>query len=173
MKSIKFNYLIKNYKQDIYRFSFYMLKNKPDAEDITQEVLIKTWENIEKFEFSKAKSWIMKTTYNLCIDLIRKRKSADNFVYESEEDEDFELPDNDYLNNPLVKMENESLKERINEAIQNLPEKLKTIFVMYEINEMKYKEISDLLNIPINSVKVFLLRARKKLQLELQSYETK
>lgn len=54
-----------------------------------------------------------------------------------------------------------------------MPEKLKTIFVMYEINEMKYKEISDLLNIPINSVKVFLLRARKKLQLELQSYETK
>ncbi len=173
MKSIKFNYLLKKHKQDIYRFSFYMIKNKSDAEDITQEVLIRTWENMDKFDFTKAKQWIIRTTYNMCIDFLRKRKITEDLIYEPEEDEEFELPNTDTLNNPLTQMENETLKERLNQAIQNLPEKLRTVFIMYEINDMKYKEISELLNIPINSIKVFLLRARKKLQLELQSYETK
>lgn len=173
MRNIKFNYLLKNYKNDIFRFSFYMLKNKSDAEDITQEVLIKTWENMDKFEFSKAKQWIIRTTYYACIDLLRKRKIVDDLIYEPDDDEDFELPNTDLLNNPLAKMENETLKERLNEAIQNLPEKLRTVFILYELNDMKYKEISETLNIPINSIKVFLLRARKKLQLELQGYDYK
>jgi len=148
-----------------------MVKNKADAEDITQEVLIRTWENMDRFEFSKAKQWIIRTTYNMCIDVLRRRKIIENLIFEPNEDEELEIIDYDSLNNPLIKFENEALKEKINSAIQNLSEKLRTIFIMYEINDMKYKEISEMLNIPINTIKVNLLRARKKLQAELQNYE--
>ncbi len=52
-----------------------MLKNRMDADDITQEVLIKIWKNINQFNILAAKTWIMKTTHNLCIDYLRRRKS--------------------------------------------------------------------------------------------------
>ena len=59
---------------------------------------------------------------------------------------------------------------KVKEAIQRLPENLRSVFVLYEIEEMKYKEISKALDLPVNSVKVYLLRARKKLQEELKDY---
>lgn len=170
MKSIKFNYLIKNYKKDIYNFSFYLVKNKMDAEDITQEVMIKIWENMDNFKFSSAKVWIIRTTRNLCIDLLRKRKIYTNNEIEIDEQFEDEFGDINSLNNPLKIMELESLSDKIKQAIQNLPENLRTIFVLYEINELKYKEISQTLDIPINSVKVYLLRARRMLQQELKNY---
>lgn len=173
MNKVKFNYLIKKYNQDIFRFAYYMLKSKTDAEDITQDVFLRTWENLDKFKFSKAKQWMIKTTYNMCIDFFRKRKLTDELFYYKDDEEEFELIDNDVISNPIVKIENNLLKERIEDAIQKLPEKLKTIFIMYEINELKHKEIAKLLNVPINSVKVYLMRARKQLQIELKQYETK
>jgi DNA-directed RNA polymerase specialized sigma24 family protein len=57
------------------------------------------------------------------------------------------------------------------EKVKSLPHYLRSVFVLYEIQGFKYKEISKSLDIPINSVKVYLLRARKKLQEELKSYE--
>ena len=63
------------------------------------------------------------------------------------------------------------MASKIKEAIQRLPENLRSVFVLYEIEGMKYKEISRALELPLNSVKVYLLRARKKLQEELREYE--
>ncbi|MGA9292903.1 MAG: RNA polymerase sigma factor, partial [Ignavibacteriaceae bacterium] len=59
----------------------------------------------------------------------------------------------------------------LKEAVENLPENLKSIFIMYQMQGMKYKEISMVLDIPINSVKVYLMRARKKLQKDLKEFK--
>ena len=64
------------------------------------------------------------------------------------------------------------ITSKVKEIIQLLPENLKSVFVLYEIEGLKYKEISKTLDMPINTVKVYLLRARKKLQEELRNYET-
>jgi RNA polymerase sigma-70 factor (ECF subfamily) len=63
------------------------------------------------------------------------------------------------------------MASKVKEAVQRLPDNLRSVFVLYEIEELKYKEISMALDIPINTVKVYLLRARKKLQEELKEYE--
>lgn len=147
-----------------------MLRNKLDADDVTQEVMIRTWNNIDKFNFDAAKSWIMKTTHNLCLDYLRRRKLESQREYVIDETSKERLHDNDRLKNPEVSAIREMLKARIHDAMERLPENLKTIFVMYEIQGLKYKEISEILNIPLNSVKVYLLRARKKLQLELKEF---
>ncbi len=64
------------------------------------------------------------------------------------------------------------MMSKVKESIERLPENLRSIFVMYEINGLKYREISDSLEMPVNTVKVYLMRARKKLQEELKHYET-
>ena len=141
-----------------------------DADDVTQEVMIRIWQNIDNFNMLAAKTWIMKTTNNLCIDYLRKRAVA--VTRELEIDTDFEDTFSIKRNNddPLIITHFKMIGSKVKEAIQRLPETLRSVFVLYEIQGFKYAEISGMLGIPLNSVKVYLLRARKKLQEELKNY---
>lgn len=143
-----------------------MLKNRMDADDVTQEVLIRIWKNIGQFNILAAKTWIMKTTHNLCIDYLRKRNSDYSKNPFSVEDVS-EFIENKDEQNPMLKVEGEITELKIKESIKILPESLKSVFVLYELQNMKYKEISKTLDMPINTVKVYLLRARKQLQNKL------
>lgn len=148
-----------------------MLKNKMDADDVTQETMIRIWKNIESVNAFAAKTWIMKTTHNLCIDFLRKR--AVGFEKENEITEHIveSIATEESFHNPYLTTHNNIVASKIKDAIQRLPENLKSVFVLYEINELKYKEIAKTLDLPENSVKVYLLRARKRLQEELKAYE--
>lgn len=172
IQKTKYQFLIQQYKNNIFSYSLYMLKNRDDAEDITQEIFIKIWQNINKFKIISAKAWIMKSTHNLCIDYLRRRR----ITMQRENHIDDEFTENYYEdnmdNNPQVITHINMMTSKIKEAVKILPENLRSVFVLYEIEGMKYREISTALDIPINSVKVYLLRARKKLQEVLKHYET-
>jgi len=167
----RYRFLIKQYKNKIYTYSLYMLKNRMDADDVTQEVIIRIWQNIDKFNILAAKTWIIKTTNNLCIDYLRRRAVAVNREFEIDEYFEDTYSKNHNSENPYLITHFKMIASKVKEAIQRLPENLRSVFVLYEIEEMKYKEISKALDLPINSVKVSLLRARKKLQEELREYE--
>lgn len=143
-----------------------------DADDVTQEVLIRIWNNIDSFNLFAAKTWIMKTTNNLCIDLLRRRTIQ--LKREIEIDEVFEdtFSANDMNDNPFQITHSNMMITQVKRAIERMPEDLKSIFILYEINGLKYREISKALDMPLNTVKVYLLRARKCLQRELKIYET-
>lgn len=171
-KTIKYNLLVKQFKNNIYTYSMYMLRNRMDADDATQEVLIRIWNNIDKFNYAAAKSYIMRITHNLCIDFLRKRSLLVNRELEITEEIEETLNDENSQSNPYLVMQMKIAKQKINEAIEKLPENLKSVFVLHEMQGLKYIEISTALEIPINSVKVNLFRARKKLQEELKKYES-
>ena len=148
-----------------------MLRNRMDADDVTQEVLIRLWKNLDNFNVNAAGSYIMKITHNLCIDYLRRRNISAN--REIEIDNIFEetyAKDTDQ-NNPETMISQENLNKRLKEAVGNLPDNLRSIFIMYQLQGMRYKEISKVLEIPINSVKVYLMRARIKLQKELKEFK--
>jgi len=170
LQSSKFDYLIKQHKNKIFNYSLYMVHNQMDAEDITQEVMIRIWQNINKFNFLAARAWIMRTTHNLCIDYLRRNKnqykreiSIDDNLSERIEDNRNALMPDEVLNQSL-------LDKNIKRAIENLQERLKSPFVLYELQGFKYKEISKILDVPLNTVKVNLLRARKQLQKDLKIF---
>jgi RNA polymerase sigma-70 factor (ECF subfamily) len=170
LSSAKFDFLIKQYKNKVFNYAIYMMKNQMDAEDVTQEVLIRTWQNIDRFNFSSAKAWMMRTTHNLCIDYFRK-----NNIYNKKEldvDEDYHeiFADHSIDGNPDKAVELLITEEGIKEAINNLPERLKSPFILYELQGFKYKEISKILDVPLNTIKVNILRARKQLQKDLKEY---
>ncbi|MBI9071209.1 MAG: RNA polymerase sigma factor [Melioribacteraceae bacterium] len=171
LKEAKYNYLLQQHKNNIYGYALYMMKNQMDADDVTQEVMIKTWYNMGKFNMMAAKTWMMRTTHNLCIDYLRRRKAV--LQKEVVIDEGFteNYLDEDESNNPLLKVHWKMMSAKLKQVIHDLPENLKSVFVLYEIQGLKYKEISKTLDVPINTVKVQLLRARKKIQKELKSYE--
>jgi RNA polymerase sigma factor (sigma-70 family) len=173
MAESKYRYFIQQYKNKIYTYSIYMLKNRMDADDVTQEVLIRIWKNIDGVNFLSAKTWIMKSTHNLCIDVLRKRavETKREVVIDEYFEETFEGDNSE--NDPFNKFQISVMSQMIKDAIQKLPGNLKSVFVLYEIHNLKYKEISKTLDIPLNSVRVYLLRARKKLQEEINCKELK
>lgn len=172
LKEQRYRYLVQLYKNKIYSYSRYMLKNKMDADDVTQEVMIRIWNNMDKFNLFAAKTWIMKTTNNLCIDYLRRKTIQ--LKREIEIDEIFEetFATKKPGDNPLHLTHTNMMVANVKCAIEKIPEDLRSIFILYEINGCKYREISQTLDIPLNTVKVYLLRARKYLQQELKSYET-
>jgi len=171
LKSAKYNLLIDKHKDKIYSYALLMMKNKMDADDVTQEVFIKIWKNIDNFNLLSAKAWIFRTTYNLCIDYLRSAKTAGKVFDYNEENIFNQAPVNSNEYNPYKQTHLKIMNEKIQEAIQRLPENYKSVLILYEIQNMKYKEISKILDIPLSSVKVNLLRARKKLREKLKKYE--
>lgn len=149
-----------------------MLKNKMDADDVTQEVMIRIWKNMDNFNILAAKTWIMKTTNNLCIDYLRKRAVSMGRSLEIDEVFEDSYSQNKSSDNPYIITHFRMMASKVKEAIENLPEKLRSVFVLYEMQGFKYGEIAKTLDMPVNSVKVYLMRARKKLQEEFKNYET-
>lgn len=147
-----------------------MMHNQMDAEDITQEVMIRTWQNIDKFNFYAASAWMMRTTHNLCIDYLRRNKVQFQREISIDDNLSERIEDKKHSTMPEKKLSQNMLNEKIKSAVENLPERLKSPFVLYELQGFKYKEISKILDIPLNSVKVNILRARKQLQKDLKVY---
>lgn len=168
LESSKFNFLVEQHKNKIFNYALYMLRNRMDAEDIAQEVMIRTWQNMNKFNLKAARAWIMRTTHNLCIDYLRKNQLS--LKRELPIDTDNYLEDKSNDGNPVNVASKKMIGTKIKNAIENLPERLKSIFVLYELEGFKYREISKILDVPLNTVKVNLLRARKQLQKDLRIY---
>jgi RNA polymerase sigma-70 factor (ECF subfamily) len=139
-----------------------------DAEDVTQEVLLVLWQNIENINLKAVKTWVMRTTYNKCIDFIRKR----NLMFQREEDINEEKEEVIYelgsVTQPDLILEKKQLQSKIHKAVEMLPEEQKHALILYEIQGMKYKEISNILEIPLNTIKVYIMRARQNLLKELK-----
>lgn len=171
LKINKFKLLVKEHKNRIFNYAQLMLKNRMDADDIAQEVLIRVWNNIDNFNLLAAKSYIMKITHNLCIDYLRRNKVSASREIEMTEVFEETYVDNRNANDTVKNIDFKILETKIKSILERMPDNLKSIFVLYDIEGYKYKEISKILDIPENSVKVYLFRARKYLQEELKNYE--
>lgn len=157
-----FEKLIQNYEGKIYNMCFYLLKNKEDAMDATQDVCIKIYKSIDKFKGdSKFSTWIYRITYNTCIDFIKKRKnelSYDEVIDNDDTHRDSRIEDI---------IESKELKLEIKRCIMKLSDDFRTIVIFRDIEGLSYQEISEILNIEVGTVKSRLNRAREALRNEL------
>jgi len=160
MKRVRFGRIVKSYQDPIYGYSFYMLGNREDAEDVTQEVLIKAWQNIDSIGKGSIKNWIMKATKNLCIDRLRHRRLGQTLK-----------SDPPCPREPEAIVERREIQEKVREAISKLPLTLRSTVILREIQGLKYREISKILEIPLSSVKVQLWRGRTLLRQTLSSMQ--
>ncbi len=162
MRELKFRMLCQRYSDDIYRFSRSILGNAEDAEDAAQEILLKLWRNVSDVSTMRARGWIMKTTRNHCLNMLRQRSRTAGVLSDGDDNLE-EITDENNQSAEAIFYGTE-LRSRIDAALNRLPEKLRSIFILYEVNGLKYREISECLDIPFNSVKVYLLRSRSRLR---------
>ena len=163
--------LLSKYKIAVYNLIYRMVKDKQEAEDLTQETFIKTFKSLPSFNEEYAFStWIFKIATNNCIDFFRKRKlktySIDKPIkYKTSEiQQDHPDPDLNAEKNLLAKERSELIKR----AIDSLPKKYNEAIVLRHRQEKSYEEISEMLNLPLGTVKARIFRAREMLNKALK-----
>ena len=144
--------LIKKYLNLIYGFVYKNVGNIAGAEDITQEVFIKVWKNLKKFDQKKEfKPWIFQIAKNASIDYLRKKKSIPFSRFENDKGQNV-LTENLSDNSPnLLKILND--KKGLMIIMEALPEKDKNLLNLRHINGLSFKEIADATNEPVNTIK--------------------
>jgi len=153
------------FKNKLYRFALRLVSNTHDAEEIVQDLLIKIWKKKEDFaKIENKEAWCMTVTRNLSYDRLRKRKRVHQEI-----ETQYDLKDN--MVTADVHLEQKETLERIRNLIERMPEDLRTVIQLRDIEGYTYNEIAEITNWSISKVKVNIHRARKTLQLAISQLE--
>lgn len=164
-----FEKLIIKYEKRVYNIAYQMFGNEHDAMDVAQDVFIKVYQSLHKFNNKSAFStWLHRITVNTCIDAHRKRKKDKQVesIDETRENDDGVLT-KQYVDKGLTPEEAAIKKENImmvREAIDSLKEDHKAIIILRDIKGYSYDEIADILEVSIGTVKSRIARARSQLK---------
>jgi len=169
MHTTEFKKLVREYKNLVYSQALYSTGNSHDAGDVTQEVLIKLWKNIDNIRPQTAKSWLLTVTRNSCIDMSRKKREHyfSEFIT-GDEDSPINKISDEREPDPEQRLDKHDQKQRVISAIAGLPENIRTAVILRYIHDENYEIISETLGLPINSIKVYLHRGRKLLAQKLK-----
>lgn len=157
-----FTALLDIYWTEVYHFILKRTENETDTEDITIETFAKAFDKLdsynEKFAFN---TWLITIAKNVHIDLIRKRK-ASGFINLDDDDEYLfqTIADNDSIEDQLIYEQN---LVTLKKCIKQLKPHYQQIIQLRYFQERSYNEIAEIINEPLNNVKIKLLRAKKLL----------
>lgn len=172
-----FRELVENYQRRVYSICYGMLKNPDDSMDVSQEVFVKVFRYLEKFNGeSTFYTWLYRITVNMCIDFIRKNSRMRVVDYddgiariEAMDGDDNILPSTLGLNPDKVYGRKE-LRHKMLEALETLTENHRTILVLREVDGLSYDELAEVLNISKGTVMSRLYHARRYFQDALREY---
>lgn len=165
--SKSFELLFEKYYYKLCNYAMVFLKSKDLAEEIVQETFIKFWENRDKIEISSSfRAYIYKSIYNHCLIYLKKQdglrskfeKMAEEIVYHYQINHE---RTNFYLSENKNEKDNEL---RLNKLMEKLPEQCKDIFYKSRFENLTYQQISESLNLSVNTIKTQIKRALHKLR---------
>lgn len=164
--------LVNRYKDKLTNFVFYFLKDEEHSEDIVQETFIRLYEKKHYYkEIAKFSTWIYTIARNLANTELRKKSRA-KIMYLSQignQKKDYDLKSSDPELNTNI--ENEFLMKEIHAAIDKLPENYKSVIILRDIQGLDYEQISNIIGVPLGTVKSRINRARLQLQVDLMDFK--
>ncbi len=148
--------LVQRWSAPVYRFCYRMLGNEQDARDAAQDTLVKVLRHLDRYDPNrKFSTWVFGIARNTCIDEHRRRKRR-------AWDEPREVVDHGPT--PLQHSSQNQRAEQLHRALEELPPMYREVLVMYHFEHLKYREIAEILDIPIGTVMNRIFRARQKLR---------
>jgi len=170
-----FAQLVEAYSTPIYRMALRMLADPQDAEDVLQNTFLKAMQAITGFEGrSSLSTWLYRIAVNEALMLIRKRKPIASVPVDGEYDEDGEMSPPQELADWCCLPEQELLsteaRARLDQAIRDLPDGLRAVFLLRDIEGLSIRETGEALSLTETAVKTRLLRARLRLREYLSGY---
>jgi RNA polymerase sigma factor (sigma-70 family) len=159
-RTVVFTRFYEKHKLGVYNYALKMLNKSESAADVTQNVFLKFYENIDKIrEIDKSHIWIFKTARNEIYGNFRK-KVPEKVSINNDPENELEIKSD---SKPAEETEIKELKSLLISEINKLPEINRETILMREFGGLSYKEIAEILNIDINVVKSRLFKTRKKL----------
>lgn len=156
--------LLRSIETHVYRTAYYIVGNEQDAMDAAQEALIRIYTKIGSYEEkAQFKTWVQRIVTNICIDKFRKNKPTVSI----EEHEMVFQGDHSVEGEVLASYAAQDIRE----AIDKLPEHHRAVVVLRYLQDFSYNEIAESLDLPLNTVKSYLFRARQQLQNLLRDYQ--
>lgn len=175
-EKLDFHQLYEVHVKMVYNLCLNYLQNTEDAEEATQDVFVKVHENLSKFKHnSTPKTWIYSITIRHCLDIIKsknrqKRSGFMQSLFGKTGNEIVQITD---FNHPGVELENKEAVKTIMKAMENLPENQKTAIILKTMDDLKGKEIAEIMSISEKAVESLLSRAKQNLKDKLNTYEGK
>jgi len=169
-----FDDLVERYHGRIYGLTYNMTSNREDAEDLTQEVFIKAFEALPRFKGkSSFYTWLYRIAVNKTINYRKKRNrkralSLDQFDQEIKTDDVYH--DLTSKGSPLRSVSLTELQEKLNEALQTLSEKHRTVVVMHDMQGIPHDKIAKVVGASVGTVRSRLFYARRQMQTELTEF---
>ena len=168
--------ILTRYRGAIFNLCYRMTHKPEDARDLAQEVFIKVFSLLDRFDESYAfSSWLFRIATNHCIDHLRRNRlrflSIDHGLGPDGEEYDFQLPDSGP--EPDRILQRKEAMERLTEVIADLPPHYRAITLLRHDQQLSYEEIAEILQLPLGTVKARIHRARNMIRqmLKARSYE--
>ena len=163
----KFSELVHRFEKNIYSLSMRYSRNSEDAMDLTQEIFIKVYKNLNTFqEKGRLSTWIYRIATNACLDFVRKKQKY-RVVSLTEEDYDgnestMELPDSSMEPEELYLRQEQT--SAVSAALETLSPEYKQMIILRDIQGLSYEEIGNVLQMESGTVKSRIFRARDALR---------
>ena len=173
-----FKLLVERYQRKIYAVALGMVKDKEEALDISQEAFVKVYKYLDHFKGdSSFYTWLYRITVNICIDALRKKQALRGEQVELDEAVKMHTAEANIGalgsrlgTNPQKSALRKELAEKIQQALETVPEKHRAILLLREVEGMSYEDLSRTLQIPKGTVMSRLFHARTKVQKILSEY---
>jgi RNA polymerase sigma-70 factor (ECF subfamily) len=174
--------LFNRFQKPLFNFFYRMVGRRETAEDLVQETFLKLCRFGKSFRGSDAKftTWLYSVAGNQCRDYLRhssrRPETALSDLEQGDNEQNLELDDispttnNSPVEDNLLRLE---IRSTIKSAIDSLPEKERLAIILREYQGLEYKEIAEVLNCPLGSVKVLIFRARQRLKQELKDLQVR
>ncbi|WP_282019133.1 RNA polymerase sigma factor [Salegentibacter mishustinae] len=157
MKQQGFLDIINSVKDKMYRLALRLLVSKEAAEDATQDVILKLWNQKHKLkDYTNLEAFAMTVTKNYCLDELKAKKNNN-----------LRIVHQNYENNSISPERGLELKDElkwINGIVSELPEQQKIVFQLRDIEQLEFEEIIEITNMKSTAIRVALSRARKKIR---------
>ena len=157
--------LTQKYQKPLYFHVCKMIRNPDFAEDLVQDIFLKAFKSLKNYKNDYALStWLYRIATNHTIDYLRKKKLETLSIHADDSDDThatIQLADEDsFTDEPMIRRER---KNKVHEAIDQLPEKYREVILKRHIEEKSYQEIAEEMDIPLGTVKAHIFRARELL----------
>jgi len=169
-----FDVLVERYHGKIYGLTYNMTSNREDAEDLTQEIFVKAFNALPRFKGkSSFYTWVYRIAVNKTINYRKKRNrkralSLDQFDQEIKTDDIYH--DLTAKGSPLRNLSLTELQKKLNEALQTLSEKHRTVVVMHDMQGIPHEEIAKVVGASVGTIRSRLFYARRQMQTELTEF---
>jgi RNA polymerase sigma-70 factor, ECF subfamily len=167
MRQSRFRAMVLPHLDDAVNLAWWLAGNRTDAEDIVQEAVLRAFKYFDRFSGEKARPWLLAIVRNTSSTWMAKNRPRHLTLVGDPAEAESERPE-ETAPSPEQQSERRELKHEIDRAMASLPPDFREVILLREVQELSYKEIAAILEVPIGTVMSRIARGRKLLQIQLK-----